>query len=228
MRFERRAVERDVRREGDLRVEVARIGVAVFAGQLVQRDRAGLKRPGEIVTENVAVQVAHTLRDRDAHSGGDRPGPVGFEADHARREKVELSRQRRRDREVRQDRRFVGRLQPFERDQVVAEDDADLRQRVDLTDRRDRQHRRQRRRRRQRRYGRQRFVRRRLGVSSTAGGEADDGRGNDNDSATGAREHVATILRARRGAPCRRRRPRSEERFCRASPQSSSWPVWRS
>ncbi len=81
-------------------MEVARIGVTGFPRQLVERDRAGLKRPREIVAHDVAVQIAQPFGDRHPNARRDRPRPIGLESDHARRQEVELTRQCGRDREV--------------------------------------------------------------------------------------------------------------------------------
>ncbi len=78
------------------------------------------------------MQVTQAFGDRDADAGRRRPGAIGFEADHARREEPEAPRQRGLKREMRERRRFVGRFQTFQRDQIVAEADANLRERLDV------------------------------------------------------------------------------------------------
>ena len=168
----------------------------VAAGQLVEFDRRSVwnvqaTSPASSRPCRSRKPLATVTRTRVAAGHF---GAVGFEADHPRREKAEVSRQRRRDREVRQQRGLVGRLEPLERDQVVAEADADLRQRVDLADGSDGGDGRLRRGSGQRRDGRQRFALGRRSARKTTGREEGGGQRGEGCCAARMPVHVASIF----------------------------------
>jgi hypothetical protein len=100
---------------------------------------------------------------------------------------------------MRQQRGLVRRFEAFERDQIVAETDLYLRQRIRIADGLQSGDQRRPRRLRQRRNRRERFGER--GATNTTGGEEAGDRGGEQHRAT--HMHVACELRANGGTPCR-------------------------